>query len=220
MTITTYTDREIALQAQLAAMTASRDEYQQAADKMAWDHKVERDTLRQHIKHIGNDALRSENHELRQQLEEMRDELYCTEESLDAASAALPEKYNEKFSNGFECMGDFALTLGVAFTSEISDLRQQLAEAQAAIEASRKQEPVARYIGECSDGSLVQLLDDPKKGADLFAAPQAVPAGQSELNALLHEIDTQCGNGMIPWLIEDAYAAYAKAAAPAVEDGV
>jgi hypothetical protein len=63
-------DREIALQAQLAAMTASRDECQQAADKMAWDHKVERDTLRQHIKHIGNDAMRSENHELRQQLAE------------------------------------------------------------------------------------------------------------------------------------------------------
>mgnify|MGYP000718192793 CR=1 FL=1 len=70
MTITAYTDREIALQAQLAAMTASRDEYQQAADKMAMEHKVERDTLRQHIKHIGNDALRSENHELRQKLAE------------------------------------------------------------------------------------------------------------------------------------------------------
>ena len=70
MTITQISDREIALQAQLAAMTASRDEYQQAADKMAMEHKVERDTLRQHIKHIGNDALRSENHELRQQLAE------------------------------------------------------------------------------------------------------------------------------------------------------
>jgi regulator of replication initiation timing len=68
MTITQISDREIALQAQLAAMTASRDEYQQAADKMAMEHKVERDKLRQHIKHIGNDALRSENHELRQQL--------------------------------------------------------------------------------------------------------------------------------------------------------
>jgi hypothetical protein len=62
MTITQISDREIALQAQLAAMTASRDEYQQAADKMAWEHKTERDELRQHIKHIGNDALRSENH--------------------------------------------------------------------------------------------------------------------------------------------------------------
>jgi hypothetical protein len=41
-------------------------------------------------------------------------------------------------------------------------------------------------------------------------APQAVPAGQAELNTLLHEIDTQCGNGMMPWQIEDAYAAYEK----------
>ena len=49
MTITTYTDREIALRQQLAAMTADRDEYQQTADKMAWDHKVERDTLRQQL---------------------------------------------------------------------------------------------------------------------------------------------------------------------------
>ena len=56
MTITAYTDREIALQAQLAAMTASRDEYQQAADKMAWDHKVERDKLRQQLAEAQRDA--------------------------------------------------------------------------------------------------------------------------------------------------------------------
>ena len=53
-------------------LQATATEYQQAADKMAWEHKVERDALRQHIKHIGNDALRSENHELRQQLAEAR----------------------------------------------------------------------------------------------------------------------------------------------------
>jgi hypothetical protein len=58
MTITAYTDREIALQAKLAAMTASRDEYQQAADKMDWsndvnqlmaEHKHEVETLRQQL---------------------------------------------------------------------------------------------------------------------------------------------------------------------------
>jgi hypothetical protein len=54
----------------IEALQATATEYQQAADKMAWEHKVERDALRQHIKHIGNDALRSENHELRQQLAE------------------------------------------------------------------------------------------------------------------------------------------------------
>ena len=49
MTITTYTDREIALRQQLAAMTDTATEYQQAADKMAMEHKVERDTLRQQL---------------------------------------------------------------------------------------------------------------------------------------------------------------------------
>jgi hypothetical protein len=37
-------------------------------------------------------------------------------------------------------------------------------------------EPVAKYLGECPEGSLVQLFDDVKKGADLYAAPQAAPA--------------------------------------------
>lgn len=32
--------------------------------------------------------------------------------------------------------------------------------------------------------------------------------GESELNVLLSAIDKQVGNGMIPWPIEDAYAAY------------
>ena len=58
MTITQISDREIALQAQLAAMTASRDEYQQAADKMAMEHKVERDTLRQQLAEAQRDAER------------------------------------------------------------------------------------------------------------------------------------------------------------------
>ena len=63
-------------------LQATATEYQQAADKMAWEHKVERDALRQHIKHIGNDALRSENHELRQQLAE-------AQALIDAAIAAM-----------------------------------------------------------------------------------------------------------------------------------
>ena len=56
MTITKISDREIALQSQLAAMTASRDEYQQAADKMAWEHKTERDELRQQLADVQLDA--------------------------------------------------------------------------------------------------------------------------------------------------------------------
>jgi hypothetical protein len=51
----------------------------------------------------------------------------------------------------------------------------QVTEAIAIVKQMMQAEPVARYIGECSDGSLVQLLDDVKKGTDLFAAPQAVP---------------------------------------------
>jgi hypothetical protein len=44
---------------------------------------------------------------------------------------------------------------------------------RAAIEQAMGQgEPVARYLGEGNEGSLVQLYDDLKKGADLYTAPQ------------------------------------------------
>jgi hypothetical protein len=36
-----------------------------------------------------------------------------------------------------------------------------------------KQGPVAEYIGECSDGSLVQLYDDVKKGTKFYTSPPA-----------------------------------------------
>ena len=36
-------------------------------------------------------------------------------------------------------------------------------------------EPVARYLGEGNEGSLVQLYDDLKKGADLYTTPQPQP---------------------------------------------
>lgn len=36
-----------------------------------------------------------------------------------------------------------------------------------------QQEPVAKYIGECSDGSLVQLYEDVKKGTDFYTTPPA-----------------------------------------------
>ena len=34
-----------------------------------------------------------------------------------------------------------------------------------------KQEPVAKYIGECSEGSLVHLYDDVKKGTNFYTTP-------------------------------------------------
>ena len=37
---------------------------------------------------------------------------------------------------------------------------------------SVEQEPVAKYIGECNDGSLVQLYDDVKKGTTFYTSPQ------------------------------------------------
>lgn len=63
MTIRIISDREVTLQMQIdvqgkalqksmneaIALKAERDEYQQAADKMAMEHKVERDTLRHQL---------------------------------------------------------------------------------------------------------------------------------------------------------------------------
>jgi hypothetical protein len=37
------------------------------------------------------------------------------------------------------------------------------------------QEPVARYIGDGSQGSLVQLYDDVKKGTDFYTTPPQRP---------------------------------------------
>jgi hypothetical protein len=37
--------------------------------------------------------------------------------------------------------------------------------------AQPEQEPVAKYIGEGFEGSLVQLYDDVKKGADFYTTP-------------------------------------------------
>jgi hypothetical protein len=38
------------------------------------------------------------------------------------------------------------------------------------------QEPVAKYIGECSEGSLVQLYEDVKKGTEFYTTQPAQPA--------------------------------------------
>ena len=41
-----------------------------------------------------------------------------------------------------------------------------------AAEIKAQQEPVAKYIGECSEGSLVHLYDDVKKGTNFYTPPQ------------------------------------------------
>jgi hypothetical protein len=42
------------------------------------------------------------------------------------------------------------------------------------------QEPVAKYIGECSEGSLVQLYEDVKKGTNFYTTPPAAAPVQPE----------------------------------------
>jgi hypothetical protein len=37
--------------------------------------------------------------------------------------------------------------------------------------AQSEQEPVAKYLGECREGSLVQLYDDVKKGTNFYTHP-------------------------------------------------
>ena len=44
-----------------------------------------------------------------------------------------------------------------------------------AAEIKAQQEPVAKYIGECSEGSLVHLYDDVKKGTNFYTAPPQRP---------------------------------------------
>lgn len=66
-----------------------------------------------------------------------------------------------------------------ALRSENLALRQQLAEAQALIESSRKQEPVA-WLVEFENGEQELHFDDTKESlgesqTPLYAAPQAVP---------------------------------------------
>ena len=52
--------------------------------------------------------------------------------------------------------------------------KQAITAIEAAL-AQPAQEPVAKYIGECSDGSLVQLYEDVKKDTDFYTAPQQRP---------------------------------------------
>ena len=64
----------------------------------------------------------------------------------------------------------------------ITAIREALAEQPA------QQEPVAEYIGECNDGSLVQLYDDVKKGAKFYISPpQRKPLTDEQIERLWYE---------------------------------
>jgi len=63
------------------------------------------------------------------ELTKAQDELNCTEVELEAAACNLPE---DKFNQGFECMGDFARAVSEGYKAELATLR---AAATKALEA-------------------------------------------------------------------------------------
>ena len=81
---------------------------------------------------------------------------------------------------------DEALDLALEALSPWMDTDADHTEQHAAYYAIKQalaapvQEPVAKYIGECSDGSLVQLYEDVKKGTDFYTTPPAQPAPVQE----------------------------------------
>lgn len=62
------------------------------------------------------------------------------------------------------------------------------------VEASRKQEPVATYIGACSDGDLIALSDDLRKGAKLYAAPVVADDVQEKYDELIYAVGRKYPN--------------------------
>jgi hypothetical protein len=75
--------------------------------------------------------------------------------------------------------------LGVSRGTAYDMMREALRE------ASPVQEPVAKYIGECSEGSLVQLYEDVKKGTNFYTTP---PAAQRQWVELTFAEICECEN--------------------------
>ena len=57
----------------------------------------------------------------------------------------------------------------------LAEMSQRLQDENDELKAALVQEPVAKYIGEGNEGSLVQLYDDVKKGTDFYTAPPKRP---------------------------------------------
>jgi hypothetical protein len=102
------------------------------------------------------------------------------------------------------------------FTTDfVRAIEAKLKEKNAAAQPAPVQ-PVAKYIGECSDGSLVQLYEDVKKGTDFYTAPPAQPAAwEAEMRAELAKLgfDRQCPES-IGITIKSWFDAYAKSLTP------
>ena len=129
----------------LTELASTATEYQQAADKMAMEHKVERDWLKAEVERLKTAAKYAEH--------------------IDATPANQRE------------------TMLHDLITERNELRQQLAKAQALIEAIRKQEAVAWAY--THDNGRVDYFDciDPVEHAriegsyktKLYAAPVVAP---------------------------------------------
>lgn len=65
-------------------------------------------------------------------------------------------------------------------TPQRADCYSSMEELRSALSQQGEQQPVAKYIGECHDGSLVQLYEDLKKGTELYAGASPAPQAQRE----------------------------------------
>jgi hypothetical protein len=52
------------------------------------------------------------------------------------------------------------------------DFHEALRLGEEALAKQEQDEPAAKYIGECSEGSMVQLYEDVKKGTNFYTTPQ------------------------------------------------
>lgn len=163
MTITTYTDREIALTKQLSAMTSTATEYQKASDKMAWNH-IERDALSVRVAELEKEneafekCLETEN-SARQNVVEMRSILAIENDTLRQQLAAATQLA--------QLNGEIA-----------AELKADKLALEAAIEDSRKQEPVAVVGSHWNRGGgfdLHSFTSQPQAGTKLYATPVVAP---------------------------------------------
>jgi hypothetical protein len=101
--------------------------------------------------------------------------------------------------------------------SETEFLKAELKRLQNDMQALAAQpapvQPVAKYIGECSDGSLVQLYEDVKKGTDFFTTPPAAAVQEGRDWSLLEATQESLREHMVE-------IKRLKAAQPAVPDAM
>ena len=75
------------------------------------------------------------------------------------------------------------------------------------LEAQQEQEPVAEYIGENWDGSIVQLYEDLQKGTKLYTSPpQRKPLTDEEIDELSRSMVK--GDKSVNWLCRAIEAAH------------